>query len=87
MRRKPGQIPIGGQVVDDDERGSGDGDGRQRECGEQAPHQATHELFQHQPPPGPRNLLAKLIHDWLLVGQAFWPDRWIRRNYRSGWKA
>ena len=55
-----------GQVGDRDDAGHGDRDGRHDERGEQAPHAAGEELFEHQASTGAGDLFAKLVHGWSL---------------------
>ena len=52
-----------GRFSNDKDSRHGNRDGRDREGAKQAPHQSAQKLLQNQTPPGPRNLLAKLIHD------------------------
>ena len=68
---------LAGRLFDGDDPRHGNGDGGQRERGEQAPNQATQELLQNQSTTCPRNLLPKLIHDRLLACEVRdWTDRY-----------
>ena len=60
---KPGHVPSLGQILDGHDARHSDRDRGHHECSQQAPHEASQELLNNEPPPGPRNLFAKLIHD------------------------
>ena len=52
-----------GQILDGHDARHSDRNRGDDECREHAPHESSQELLNNEPPPSPRNLFAKLIHD------------------------